>query len=127
MSPDTNSLVAVVAAVCAVLVACVAVVLVLLTRRLTGGSARARQQLAAAAAVVRTDSPRLRARLEATTVRMGQLEERWSAADRAVSDMTGSLASMRGTLESLTQGRLAMLIRGAGIVSKVAQFALLWR
>jgi hypothetical protein len=127
VSPDTSSLVAVIAALCAVAAACVAVGAVLLARRLTADSVRARRQLAAAASVARTDGPRVRARLDATTERMGQLEVRWSAADRAVSEMTGTLASARGSLEGLTRGRLAMLIRGAGIVSRAARFALLWR
>lgn len=52
---------------------------------------------------------------------------RAEATDRRMVAAIGSMTSLRHSLEGLTQGRLATLIRGAGIVSKVAQFALLWR
>jgi hypothetical protein len=127
VSPDTSSLVAVVVAVCAVLVACAGVGLVLLAIRLTQGATRARERLVAASSVVRQDAPRVRERLALATGRIDRLREVWVASDQATMDLTGSLASARRSLVGLTQGRLAVLIRGAGIVSKVAQFALLWR
>jgi hypothetical protein len=127
VSPDTSNLVAVVVAACAVLAACVGVGVVLLAARLAHGTTRARTRLTEASSVVRQDAPRVRERLELATGRIDRLREVWVASDQATTDLTGSLASARRSLEGLTQGRLAVLIRGAGIVSKVAQFALLWR
>jgi hypothetical protein len=127
VSPDTNSLVAAIAALCAAVMACVAVSVVLLVRRSSGGATQARHRLTAAASSVRSDGPRLRAHLATTAHRVGQLQEGWQATDRAVGELTDTLGSVRGSLEGLTKGRLATLIRGAGIVSKVAQLALLWR
>ena len=66
-------------------------------------------------------------RIERATDRVDRLREEWAATDQAVTDVADTLASARGSLEGLTRGRLALLIRGAGIVSKTAQLALLWR
>ncbi|MFN8519275.1 MAG: hypothetical protein U0667_07785 [Chloroflexota bacterium] len=127
MDPVASSLVALVAAAGAALVACVAVGFVLSATRMTRRSAQARVRLDRATTSLREDAPRLRGRLEAAVGHLQTVGDRWVATDRAMADMTTSLATLRGSLERITQGRLAMLIRGAGIASKVAQFALLWR
>jgi len=108
-------------------VACVAVVLVLSATRMARRSAQARVRLDGAMTSLRRGAPRLRGRLDAAAHRLQALGDRSVATDRAMADLTTSLATVRGSLERITQGRLAMLIRGAGIASKVAQFALLWR
>lgn len=76
---------------------------------------------------VRHEGPRLRRRLSVTGDQADRLVARAEATDRRMVAAIGSMTSLRHSLEGLTQGRLATLIRGAGIVSKVAQFALLWR
>ena len=127
MDPEASNLVAVLSAVCALLVAGVAASVSLLAIRWSRGASRTLRELTVQASVVRRDVPVLRARIDRATSRIDRLGEQWAATDRAVSDMTVTLTSMRGTLEGLTRGRLAMLIRGAGFVSKAAQVALLWR
>lgn len=127
MSPEANSLVAVVVAVGAALVACAAVGLVLLATRMVDASVRARVRIERAMVVVGEDAARFRHRIEAAAGQLDALRARWVATEGATSRATTSLASARRSLEGITKGRLAMLIRGAGIVSKVAQFALLWR
>lgn len=127
MDPDANSLLAVLAAVCAALVACVAVGIVLLATRVGVRSGRARHRLELTTSTLRRDGPRVRRRLAASTARLESMRLRWSASDLVMTGVGKSLASVRESLERLTRGRLATLIRGAGMVSKVAQFALLWR
>lgn len=127
MSPDANSLVAAFAAVGAVLVACVAVGFALLAARVRVGSARATDRLVRAIPAVHQDAARIRLTLTTASDRLDRLRDQWRDTDRVVSDMSVSLVAVRGSLERLTRGRLATLIRGAGMVSKVAQFALLWR
>jgi hypothetical protein len=127
VDPDTSSLVAVLVAVCALFVAGLAAGVVLLASRSTHGAAQARQRVTELTIAVRRDAPGTRARIEQSASRVDRLREQWAATDEAVTDVTDSLISLRGSLERLTKGRLAMLIRGAGIVSKAAQVALLWR
>lgn len=127
MSPDANSLVAAFVAVGAVLVACVAVGFALLAARLRVGSARATDRLVRAIPAVRRDAVRMRVTLMTASDRLDRLRDQWRETDRVAGDTSMSLAAVRGSLERLTRGRLATLIRGAGMVSKVAQFALLWR
>jgi hypothetical protein len=127
VDPDTSSLVAVLAAVCALLVAGAAAAVSLFAARAARASAHTRRRLHEQTATVRRDGPALRARIDQASSRVGRLREQWAATDDAMTGMTGTLGSMRGSLEGLTRGRLAMLIRGAGIVSKAAQVALLWR
>ncbi len=127
MDPETNSLVAVLVAVCALLVAGIAAAVSLFATRVARTMTLARERLDAQTTRLRHDGPVLRAQVEQARVRVDRLREEWAATDEAVTDMTATLASVRGSLEGLTRGRLAMLIRGAGIVSKAAQLALLWR
>jgi Spy/CpxP family protein refolding chaperone len=127
VDPDTRSLVAVLAAVCALLVAGAAAAVSLFAARVARDSTRTRHRLHAQTTMVRHDGPVLRARIERASSRIDRLREQWAATEDAMTSMTGTLASMRGSLEGLTRGRLAMLMRGAGIVSKAAQVALLWR
>ncbi len=127
MDPDTSSLVAVVVAVCALLVAGVAAGLTLLAIRLGKHASVARARMTAQASTLRREGPARRARIEEAAARVDRLRDEWAATDQAVSDMTDTLAAVRGSLERLTQGRLAMLIRGAGVASKAAQLVLLWR
>ena len=127
MDPDANSFLAVLAAVCAVLVACLAAGVVLLATRVRASATRGRDRLTVTTSTLRRDLPRVRERLTASTARLVSMRDRWAATDRAMTEIGGSLASVRESLERLTRGRLATLIRGAGIVSRVAQFSLLWR
>jgi hypothetical protein len=127
VSPEASSLVAIVVAVGAALVACAAAGSLLLAARVARGAAGARDGLARATVALRREGPSLRDRMAATTRRLDLLRVRWVATDQAMAGLTASLGSVRGSLERVTQGRLATVIRGAGIVSKVAQFALLWR
>jgi hypothetical protein len=127
VGPDSSELVAVVVAVCALLVVGIAAGLTLLVIRLTQGASLARRHMTEQVSTLRHDVPGLRARIDHAASRVDRLREEWAATDQAVTDMTVTLASMRGSLERLTRGRLAMLIRGAGLVSKAAQLALLWR
>lgn len=127
MSPDPSSLVAALVAVGAVLVACVAVGLALLAARVRRGSARATERLGRATPAIRQDAARVRATLTMASDRLDRVGAQWRAGDAAMSGVTVSMAALRGSLERFTRGRLATLIRGAGVVSKVAQFALLWR
>jgi hypothetical protein len=127
VDPDTNSVVAALVVAGATLVVCVATGVWLLSERFARDSARARHGMEARAGALRRDAPGLRLRIDHATVRVDRLREEWAASDQAVTDMTESLVSLRGALEGLTRGRLAILIRGAGIVSKAAQVALLWR
>ena len=127
MDPDTRSLVAVIVAVCALLVVGFAAGVTLLAIRSTRGAITARGRVTALTSDLRRDAPGVRARIEQSAIRVDRLREQWAATDQAVTDLTGSLTSLRGSLQRLTRGRLAMLIRGAGIVSKAAQVALLWR
>ena len=127
MDPDSNSLVAVLVAACATLVVGIAVSVTLLSIRIGRGTSRAGLRMRTQASEVRRDAPGLRMRIEGATDRVDRLREQWAATDQAVTDVADTLASARGSLEGLTRGRLALLIRGAGIVSKTAQLALLWR
>ena len=127
MGPDTSELVAVVVAVCALLVMGVAAGLTMLATRLTRDASLARRRITTQASTLRHDVPGLRARIDQAASRVDRLRDEWAATDKAVTEMTVTLASMRGSLERLTRGRLATLLRGAGLVSKAAQFALLWR
>ena len=127
MDPDTSDLVAVLVAVCALLVVGFAAGVTLLAIRFRSGAIRARDRVTVMTSDVRRNAPGVRARIELSASRVDRLREQWAATDQAVTDLTGSLTSLRGSLERLTRGRLAMLIRGAGIVSKAAQVALLWR
>ena len=127
MDPDTSTLVAVLIAVCALLVVGVAASVSLLAIRFSRGATRACRGLTDQASAVRREAPALRTRIEGATTRIDRLREEWAATDQAVTDMTVTLASMRGSIQQLSRGRLATLIRGAGIVSKAAQLALLWR
>lgn len=126
MTPDA-SLVAVLVAIGAALVASAGAGFWLLARRISRGSAAVRDRMLMAEAALRRDVPVLRGHMDVVTARVDVLRTQWAASDVAVVDMTDSLASIRGSLEGLTRGRLAALIRGAGIVSKMAQVALLWR
>lgn len=127
MDPEANSLVAVVVAVCALLVVGAAAGITLLAIRLAHGASVTGHRLAQHASAVQQEGPALRARIHEATSRVERIREEWAAADQSVTDVTATLASMRGSLERLTRGRLATLIRGAGLVSKAAQLALLWR
>jgi hypothetical protein len=127
VDPDTSDLVAVLVAVCALLVVGFAAGVTLLAIRFRSGAIRARDRVTVMTSDVRRNAPGVRARIELSASRVDRLREQWAATDQAVTDLTGSLTSLRGSLERLTRGRLAMLIRGAGIVSKAAQVALLWR
>lgn len=127
MSPDANNLVAIVVTVCAILTAGAAVGVVVLARRVSGASRQVRDRLGTAASVVRRDGPVLRDRLVTATDRLDRMRGRSDDTERAMADLTRSLTGVRVSLERLTRGRLAMLIRGAGVASRAAQFALLWR
>jgi hypothetical protein len=127
VDPDSNDLVAVLVAACATLVVGAAAGVTLLSIRFRIAASRATLRMRTQASDVRRDAPELRLRIERAAGGVDRLREEWRATDQAVTDMTGTLASVRGSLEGLTRGRLALLIRGAGIVSKAAQVALLWR
>ena len=127
MDPDSNSLVAVLVAACATLVVGIAAGVTLLSIRVGTGASRAGLRMRTQASEIRRDAPGLRMRIERATDRVDRLREEWAATDQAVTDLADTLVSARDTLEGLTRGRLALLIRGAGIVSKAAQLALLWR
>ena len=127
MDPDSNSLVAVLVAACATIVVGIAAGVTLLSIRFRAGASRTALRMRTQASETRRDAPELRMRIERAAGRVDRLREEWVATDQAVTDLTGTLTSMRGSLEGLTRGRLALLIRGAGIVSKAAQVALLWR
>ena len=127
MDPDSNSLVAVIVAACAILAVGVAAGVTLLSIRFRTGASTATLRMRTQASEVRRDAPELRMRIERVAGRVDRLREEWAATDQAVTDLTGTLESVRDSLEGLTRGRLALLIRGAGFVSKAAQVALLWR
>jgi hypothetical protein len=124
---DPNSVVAVLVLACALLVAGLAAGSALLVTRLLHGASVARHRLIEQTTSLRRQGPASRARMEQAANRVDRIRDEWAATDRTVADMTVTLATMRGSLEGLTRGRLAMLIRGAGFVSKAAQVALLWR
>ena len=127
VSPGTSPLVAALVAVCAVLVACAAVLVVLLARWVNGRASGATERLRSLTSAVGREAPAARHRLTRAADRTDALRERWRVADRTLDGPTGSLAAVRGSIESMTQGRLAGLIRAAGLVSRAAQVALLWR
>ncbi len=127
MSPESALLVAVAIAVCAVIAAGSAVLIVratagyrrtLLWRREELGHAEIRVSHAAAAA--RDDVERVRA----TVDRMREERASW---DDEMRRLTHTLREQRTTIEGMTRGRLARIIRMAHLVSKAAQFAFLWR
>jgi hypothetical protein len=47
--------------------------------------------------------------------------------ERDIVRLTDSLREQREGIERVTRGRLATVIRVAGVMSKAARFALLWR
>jgi hypothetical protein len=127
VDPDSNTLVAVLVAACATLVVGIAAGVTLLSIRVRTGASRAGLRMREQASEVRRDAPGLRVRIERAADRVDRLRQQWAATDQAVTDVADTLASARGSLEGLTRGRLALFVRGAGIVSKAAQVALLWR
>ena len=127
MNPGTSSLIAALVAVAAVLVACAAVVAVLLAVRLQGRLPGTRRELTEATARVGRELPRVRALLGSMEADLVRLRRQDAEMDRRLVSMTESLVPIRRTIESITRGRLALLIRGAGVVARAAQFTLLWR
>lgn len=127
MIPDTSSLIAALVAVCAVLVACVAVGIVLLAGRMRRRLGVARERFVQTTAALRRDGPRVRHLLARIEADLDRVQRQDAAMDRRLVGMTSSLVPIRQSIEGITRGRLAVLIRGAGVVSKAAQFALLWR
>jgi hypothetical protein len=100
---------------------------VLLGARVRGRLAGTRDELAGGTERVRRDIPRIRdllGRIQADLVRLRQQD---AAMDRRLGRMTEGLETVRRTIEGVTRGRSAALIRGARVVSRAAQFALLWR
>lgn len=127
MSPGTNSLIAAFVAVAAVLVACAAVGAVLLATRVRGRLAATRHDLARSTERVGRDVPRVRDLLGGIDATLVRLRRQDAAMDRRLVRMTEGLVPIRRTIEGVTRGRLALLLRGAGALSRAAQFALLWR
>ncbi len=127
MSPDISTLIAALVAACAVLVASAAVGLVLLARRLRMWSTSACVRLDRAGDMLCREAPRVRLLLGRLDADVERIRRQDAAMDARLVGMSASLLTIRRTIEGVTQGRLATFIRGAGILSRVAQFALLWR
>jgi len=125
--PETAFFVAVIVALCAVLVASGAVLIVRAAFR--GGVALVRQREAFGQSSVRVsrESAVLRDRIERTTMALGQIRNDGMAWDQEMQRLTESLRTQRESIDRMTQGRLASVIRVARMVSKAAQFAFLWR
>lgn len=127
MDPATSSLIAALVAVVAVLMACVAAGLVLLAVRGPARLAGTRRGLARTTGRVAQELPRVRRLLEDMEVDLVRLRQQDVEMDRRLSAATDTLVPVRRAIEGVTRGRLAVLIRGAGMLSRAAQFALLWR
>jgi len=125
--PETALLVAVIIACCAVLAAVTAVVVI---RVASGsGSVMVRRRETIGRATVRTsrDAADLRDQLERTTRALEQMRANGASLDDGMIKLTKSLQAQRTGIERMTHGRLATVIRFAGLVSKAAQVAFLWR
>jgi hypothetical protein len=76
---------------------------------------------------VHREAPIARLRLAQAGERVDQLRRRWAAGDRAMGKLSRSLVAARASIERITRGRLAGVVRGAGLLSRTAQLAWLWR
>ena len=127
MRPETAFFVAVIVALCAVLVASGAVLTVRAAFRVRTGLVRRREAIGQSSVRVSRESAELRDQIERTTLALGQMRNDSASWDHEMVRLTGSLRTQRESIDRMTQGRLASVIRVARMVSKAAQFAFLWR
>ncbi len=80
-------------------------------------------------ATVRTnrDAAGLRDQLEGTTRALERLRASGASLDDDMIRLTRSLQAQRTGIEGMAHGRMATVIRLAGLVSKAARVAFLWR
>jgi len=125
--PETALLVAVIIASCAVLAAVTAVVVIRVASR--SGSVMVRRRETFGRATVRTsrDAADLRDQLDRTTRALERMRANGASLDDDMIRLTKSLQAQRAGIEGMTHGRMARVIRLAGLVSKAAQVAFLWR
>lgn len=114
-------------AICAVLVAGSAVPIVRAAARSGSGLARRREVIGRAAVRISRDAADARDRMARTTTTVERMRVDGMSWDQDMDRLTNSLRAQRQSIERMTQGRLAKVIRLAGVVSKAARVAFLWR
>jgi hypothetical protein len=119
--------VAVIIAVCAVIAAGSAVLIVRSTSRSRAALMRRREIIGHAEVQTSRVAADARDRMEHTTVALQRLRLDGLAWDDDIRRLTRSLEAQRAGIEGVARGRLARIIRLAHLVSKAAQFAILWR
>ena len=73
------------------------------------------------------DAAGLRERMVHTATAVERMRSDGAHWDEDIGRLTEALRAQRKGIEQVTHGRLAMVIRMAGVVSKAARFAFLWR
>jgi len=127
VSPETAQFVAVIVVICAVLVAGGTTLMVRAASRNRAGLVQRREAVERSAVRVSRESAELRDRMEHVTRSLERMRVDGTSWERDMQRWTGSLREQRASIERMTQGRLASIIRMARVVSKAAQVAFLWR
>ena len=127
VSPEIALFVAVIIVMCAVLVAGGAVMIVRAASMGRGGLVGRREAIGQTRERVSRESADVRDRIERATTALEQMRVDGTSWDGDMQRRTESLRTQRDGIERMTQGKLAAFIRLGRMVSKAAQFALLWR
>lgn len=114
-------------AIGAILMACGGVLLVRALGRYRSGLMRRRDALGRANGSVRRVCADVRDRSAGTAASAERMRRDGESWDVDMSRLSQSLREQRPAIERLTHGRLAMGARVAGLISKAAQIAFLWR
>jgi hypothetical protein len=125
--PESALLEAVIIVTCAVIAAVGAVVMVRALSRSRSALVQQRAESIRAADQARRDAAALRVQMEHTRATVERMRIDGATWDRDIGRLTDSLRAQRNGIEQVTRGRLATVIRMAGVMSKAARFALLWR
>jgi hypothetical protein len=119
--------VAVIIAICAVVAAATAMVVIRAASRSRSSMVRRRESIGRAAVRTSRDSADTRDQMQQASTALERVRGEGASWDADMIRLTNTLRAQRAGIDGMTHGRVARLIRLAGLVSKAAQVAFLWR
>lgn len=127
MHPGPSPIIAQILTVVAVLALVGAVLVITRTARVHRGLVRRRETAALARDQVRRLAADVRAELDRSTVVLTRVDRDMQQGELTVQRLSRALTAQRESIERVTQGRTARIMRLVHLVTRAAQFAFLWR